>query len=188
MQLRTEAMKAAGVKVIAPPVRDSRKGQGLGKSDVAIDHDAMVATCPGGVPTGDWKWSKSGTDQVPMFVWSKASDVACGCRETCPAHKPRSQKTGSPRAPFRRLRLHKDERGLRAVRAEWEQPELRARYRRRAEGERLMREVTRRGARRAAAWGLENASLQAHHAAAVSNLLVLAKRLAAREAGLRQAA
>jgi hypothetical protein len=86
------------------------------------------------------------------------------------------------------LVLHPDEEGLRAVRAEWAQPETRARYRRRSEGERLMRELTRRGARRAAGWGLDNARLQAHLAGAVSNLLILAKHLAAQRAASRQAA
>ena len=181
MKVRNEAMEIAGVKVIAPPVGNTRKGKGPGKEDFDIDFDGMVATCPGGVVTSDWKWSKRSGDDVPMFVWAKGSDEACTCRDECPVHKPRKLKSGRPGAPNRRLQLHPDEPGLRAVRAEWQKPEIRALYRRRAEGERLMREVTRRGARKAGAWGLDNASLQAHAAAAVSNLLVLAKHLAKQE-------
>ncbi len=50
-----------------------------------------------------------------------------------------------------------------------------------------MRELTRRGARHAAGWGLESAALQGHAAASVGNLLVLAKHLAG-QSKRRQAA
>ena len=42
-----------------------------------------------------------------------------------------------------------------------------------------MREITRRGARKAGAWGLDSASLQAHCAGGVNNLRLLARLLAA---------
>lgn len=173
MALRKEVDEQTGVTVLAPPV-GQRKGKTLGKADFAIDFEAMVATCPGGVSTGRWRSS----GEVRSFVWPKGSEAACGCREACPAHRPRKLKSGRMGSPHRRLQLHPDEEGLRAVRAEWAQPETRRRYRRRAEGERLMRELTRRGARHAAGWGLASASLQAHAAASVGNLLVLAKHLA----------
>ena len=43
-----------------------------------------------------------------------------------------------------------------------------------------MREMTRRGTRRAGAWGLENASLQAYCAGGVNNIRMLARQLSAR--------
>ena len=105
-----------------------------------------------------------------MFTWSKESVAECTCAETCPVHRDRR----------RHLKLHPLEQELRSIRQEWAKPDTRKRYRRRTEGERLMREMTRRGARRAGAWGLENASLQAHCAGGVNNLRLLARQLAAR--------
>ena len=57
----------------------------------------------------------------------------------------------------------------------------------RTEGERLMREMTRRGARRAGAWGLDNANLQAHCAGGVHNLQLLARQLSKAEATTKAA-
>lgn len=181
MRVRQEVAEAVDVKVIAPPLGNTPKGKGLGKADFDIDFESMVATCPGGVVATTWRLSKCNGESAPSFMWEKGSEAACECRNDCLVHKPRKLKTGKLGAPMRRLQLHPHEEELRAVREEWKKPETRARYRRRAEGERLMREATRRGARRAGAWGLENASLQAHMAVGVSNLLILAKHLAEQE-------
>lgn len=128
--------------------------------------------------TTEWKPGKNGDDNVPMFIWPRDSMVTCTCASACPVH--RDQR--------RHLKLHPQERELREIRAEWAKPETRKRYRRRTEGERLMREMTRRGARRAGAWGLDNASLQAHCAGGVNNLRLLARHLAARSATASKAA
>lgn len=104
-----------------------------------------------------------------MFTWSKESSGECTCADKCPVHRDRR----------RHLKLHPLEREPREIRADWEKPETRKRYRRRTEGERLMREMTRRGALRAGAWGLDNAGLQAHCAGGVHNLRLLARQLAA---------
>ena len=175
--VRTATQQQHEVTVLAPPVGNSRKGEGLGKEDFVLDFDAMRATCPGGVPTETWKWGREGEVEVPMFLWSSASATGCACASSCPVH--RDQR--------RHLKLHPQERRLREIRADWRKPETRKRYRRRAEGERLMRDVTRRGARRAGAWGLDNASLQAHCAAGVCNLLLLARRRAAKPAAAKAA-
>ena len=167
-----------GVMVLAPPVANSRKGDGLGKEDFAIDFETMHATCPGGVATSQWKMTREGEAETPMFTWSKESSSACACAGRCPVH----------RGSRRHLVLHPLERELREIRAEWEKPATRKRYRRRTEGERLMREMTRRGARRAGAWGLDNANLQAHCAGGVNNLRLLARRLAAKPEATPKAA
>ena len=169
VRVRTDVRGRHGVAVVSPPVGNSRKGDGLGKEDFAIDFDAMRATCPGGIATAEWKLARQGDDQVPMFVWPRDSAAACTCASVCPVHKDSR----------RHLKLHPQERELRAIRAEWARPETRRRYRRRTEGERLMREITRRGARKAGAWGLDSASLQAHCAGGVNNLRLLARLLAA---------
>lgn len=167
-RVRREALEQAGVEILAPPGRNTRKGDKLGQEDVAIDFDTMIATCPGGVSTGNWKFNKKEEDQVPTFYWTKDSAELCGCRSTCPVH----------RGQRRHLQLHPEEQEQRRVRGEWQQPDVRARYRLRAQGERLMRELTRRGARKACGWGLDNARSQATCCAIANNLQLLARLLA----------
>lgn len=177
--VRVATQEQHGVTVLAPPVANSRKGDGLGKEDFDIDFEAMRATCPGGVATSAWKMAKDGEGEAPMFTWSKESSAECACADTCPVHRDKRR---------RYLKLHRLERELRKIRAEWEQPASRKRYRRRTEGERLMREMTRRGARRAGAWGLDNANLQAHCAGGVHNLRLLAQHLAVKAEATTKAA
>ncbi len=81
--IRTTTQDQLGVRVIAPPAANSRKGEGLGKEDFAIDFDAMHATCPGGVATSEWKLAKEGDEETPMFTWSKESSSECACVDTC---------------------------------------------------------------------------------------------------------
>ena len=78
--------------------------------------------------------------------------------------------------------FHPDEQTLRRLR-EWEQPEIRQHYRKRSQGERLVNETIRCGARNAMAWGLGSAELQAYVIVMVNNLLLLAKALANEEPG-----
>ena len=80
-----------------------------------------------------------------------------------------------------RIRLNPEEEELRRARVEWEEPEVREAYRVRSQVERLVDKMTRHGARRARQWGIAAARQQAYAIAAVNNLLVLAKALAALE-------
>jgi len=177
MPVRREVYDSVGVTLLAPPV-SSRKGGGLGKADFDIDFDRMVATCPGGLSTAIWKSAKQYGEVTQAFYWLKGSESLCSCSAMCLVHKPRKGKGGKQITPSRRLLLHPQEQKLRAVRVDWEQPEVRQRYRQRSQGERLINEMTRRGARRANAWGLDNARLQAYCIAAVNNLKLLARKLA----------
>ena len=177
MRVRKEVREQAGIEILAPPARNTRKGDKLGKEDVAIDFDEMIATCPGGVSTNNWQLTKRGQDRVPTFYWTKDSAEHCGCRSICPVHSGRR----------RHLQLHPEEQEQRRVRGEWQQPDVRARYRLRAQGERLMRELTRRGARKACGWGLHNARSQATCCAIANNLQLLARLLAEREHRRRRA-
>lgn len=181
MPVRREVYDGVGVTLLAPPIKSSHKG--LGKVDFTIDFAKMVMTCPGGVSTSMWKPAKHEGQITQAFIWSKGSEFECGCRESCPVHRPREktkkeEKTKREVPPTRRLVLHAQEQELRALRADWERPEVRQRYRQRSQGERLINEMTRRGARRAYAWGLDNAQLQAYCIAAVNNLKLLARKLA----------
>ena len=188
MPVRREVSEL-GVTLLAPPNRSTQKGDTLGKAHLAIDFDQMVATCPGGVPTTAWKPATQNGEPTQAFIWEKGSEAQCSCADKCLVHKPRKtkdKKTGEekPRGPHLRLTLHPQEPELRRVRAEWKTSEMQRRYRgKRCQGERLINEMTRRGARRANAWGLDRARLQAYCIAAVNNGRLLAARLAAAAQG-----
>ena len=69
IEIRRQVEEAVGASVLSPPIGNSRKGDGLGKEDVDIDFDRMVATCPGGVVTDTWTiWNRAG-EQAPVFAW-----------------------------------------------------------------------------------------------------------------------
>jgi hypothetical protein len=178
MAVRKEVYEKTGVTLVAPPLSISKSDDRLGKQDFALDFDSMTATCPGGVTTGTWKMTKREDGQMaPTFSWPKGSETQCTCADKCPAHRRPPRKTGGTRPPLRRLLLHPDEQELRRLRAEWKTPAIRERYRLRTQGERLIHEMTRRGARQASGWGLVHAALQAQCIAAVNNLRLLATKL-----------
>jgi hypothetical protein len=180
MPVRNEVLQGTGVTLLAPPLSIAKAGDGLGKQDFEVDFETMTATCPGGVSTNTWTWTKREDGRMGQtFSWPKGSEVQCPCADVCPAHRRRPLKGGGTRTPLRRLVLHSDEQELRRLRAEWKTPEVRQRYRLRTQGERLIHEMTRRGARRASGWGLAHATLQAYCIAAVNNLTLLAHRLVA---------
>lgn len=179
MPVRNEVLARTGVTLLAPPLSIS-KADGLGKQDFPVNFETMTATCPGGVPTNTSKLTKREDGRMGQtFSWPKGSEAQCTCADVCPAHRRPPLKAGGTRAPLRRLLLHPDEQELRRLRAEWKAPEIRQRYRLRTQGERLIHEMTRRGARNASGWGLTHATLQAYCIAAVNNLKLLARRLAA---------
>jgi hypothetical protein len=179
MPVRNQVQEKTGVTLVAPPLSVSKAVDGLGKQDFAVEFDSMIATCPGGISTGSWKMTKREDGRMgPTFSWPKGSETQCTCAAKCPAHRRPPIKTGGTRTPRRRLLLHPDEQDLRRLRAEWNTSAMRERYRMRTQGERLIHEMTRRGARRASGWGLAHASLQAQCIAAVNNLRLLAKKLA----------
>jgi IS5 family transposase len=179
MPTRQKVQQSTGIVLLAPPPSAGSAGK-LGKKDFDIDFDVMQATCPGGVATSTWRPTRSNGEIVPTFSWPVGSEEACSRREECPAHRRHTTKKGQERGPKRRLQLHPQEQELRRLRARWETPEVRSRYRLRSQGERLIHQVTRRGGRQARAWGLASAELQAYAIAAVNNLLLLAGQLAAR--------
>ena len=179
--LRIEAAEL-GVEIVAPPPPISlREGSNtLGKHEFDVDFAALEATCPAGVTTADHRvrTSKNGVKRS-VFSWPVSVCAACPMRNRCrpgwepppPGPTPR----GRPHCG-KRLQLHPNERLLREVRARWNTEDYRREYRRRIEGERLVRGITRRGGRQAAAFGLVAANLQAHLIAMVCNLGVLARQ------------
>jgi hypothetical protein len=182
MRVRGE-VGALGVDLLAPPMKNTRKGDTLGKEHFTIDFDQMVATCPGGVTTATWQPAMREGEPTQAFIWDKGTKAECSCADRCLVHKARKtkdKKTKEERtiAPGFRLVIHPQEQELRRVRAEWKGSDARQRYRGRSQGERLIHEMTRRGARRASAWGLDRARLQAFCIAAVNNLRLLAAKLA----------
>lgn len=169
MQLRDEL----GIKLIAPPppkhVRDDRRGP----ASVVINFEAKTATCAAGVTTNDCRqiWSSAYQCYVDHYRWPTAVCRACPQAITC---------KGQSKAGLS-IRLHPHDDELRKAREEWNQPGVRDMYRTRSQCERLIHRAVRHGARRARAWGLASAHLQAHLIVVVANLKLLAQAFAERE-------
>lgn len=169
-QLRAKTEKLEGVNILAPPPRGTQHDQ-LGKAAFEVDVDEGKAICPNGVVSEDMAFVSygDGSQRAPRFLWPRQTCEQCPLADQCKAPK---KKRNS------RMVFHPYEAKLRQLRAEWEEPETREAYKQRSQGERLVSEMVRRGARDAMAWGLGSAQLQAYVIAMVNNLSLLAKRLA----------
>lgn len=162
-ELRKMARELEGVDILAPSPPISTDPERFGSADFAIDLVAAEATCPAGhtVPLRVGK-------QTRYFRWNKSLCDACPLRSKCVA-----ASNGTKTIP---VRPHYEE--VLAIRERWSKPEIRERYRTRAQGERLINEQVRRGCRHAHAWGIGSATSQAYVAAAGINLALLARTLA----------
>lgn len=172
-RLREKVEKRWGVRVVAPPASVA-ESDGLGKASFEIDEEAGKARCPQGIVSEQMAYVSYGTGgrQGPRFLWPKETCEECPLSDECKARK----KRGNSRMVF-----HPNEQTLREIRAEWEQPETKEKYRGRSQGERLIGEAVRRGAREAMAWGLRSAELQGYFLAMNNNLSLLAEVLAREE-------
>ncbi len=146
-----------------PQPQPSRTNDRFRKEDFDIDFVKTSATCPAGVTTTEARWNGG----QRMYCWPKAT-----C-QTCPL----SARCLYRNEPRKRLVCHREEESLRALRARW--PRVRTLYRQRSQGERPIHSMTRHGCRKARAWGLTAVQVQAHCAAAVVNLKLLAAVFAA---------
>jgi len=119
IEKRERVRRQYGVTLVSPPSNSARPtvGDRLTKGDFAIDFDADVATCPGGVASIDKVWRNNGKRQVPAFVWPRDACDVCPLRETC--------LTGGSRRKV--LLLHPHERALRESREFWAQAAVRRR-------------------------------------------------------------
>jgi hypothetical protein len=169
-QLREQVAKRCGVRIVAPPAAVA-ESQGLGKESFEVDIEAGKAWCPNNILSEEMAFVSYGTAgrKGPRFLWPKEVCNQCPLSDACKARK----KHGRSRMVF-----HPNEQTLRDIRAEWEQPEIREMYRQRSQGERLINESVRRGAREAMAWGMGSAELQAYAIASNNNLSLLAEALA----------
>ena len=171
VRLRKVVRDTLGVNLVGKPQAAARKkSDRFRKEDFSIDFEQMSATCPSGAVTKEWVWSWSSQDNVhsPRFKWRPGQCSSCPVRSRC-------LSTGRRQ---RALVLHSQEEELRDQRRRWQEPETRRAYRRRAEGERLIHTMTRHGCRKARAWGLQAAQVQAHVVAITANLKLLATVLA----------
>jgi hypothetical protein len=152
-----------------PQALPRRKDDRFRKEDFKVDFEAMTMTCPAGVTTPEWRWGWSSAEGVhaPTFRWSKDHCAHCLCSSRCLSKGRRC----------RSLRLHPYEEELREQRKRWQEDEVRELYRQRSQGERLVHTMTRHGCRKARAWGLQAAQVQAHAVALASNLKLLAVAL-----------
>jgi hypothetical protein len=179
-RLRHVVQRHLGITLLSPPPPVEAKEGKLGKAKFAIDFENARATCPNGITSDDMThfWSSEHGTHAPLFAWPKPACDECPLSQACRGKLTRG----------RRLVVHPYERELRLARQAWDDPNIRNAYRERSQGERLINEVVRRGARQARAFGLQAAQLQAHAIATACNLRLLARALAAREAPHQQAA
>ncbi len=171
-ELHVVARDCDGVEVLAPPQPIKRTSELFGLHDFAIDTKTGSASCPAGVTVQLGRSRKN-----RFFRWTKATCSACLLREKCV----------SSRVVSKTLVLHPYHEEVQKLRARWDNEEFRERYRTRSQVERLVNECVRRGCRRARAWGVRAALMQAHVAALGTNLALLAKTLAADGACARAA-
>ena len=169
---RRTVRQTLGVELVSPPPPAPRpNNERFGKHDFEIDFAADAALCPNAVLSERFTTVQANGGPSRRYAWPRQQCDRCPVAERCL----------SPGRRSRTLLLHPDEEEQRAARRNWERPEIRAEYRTRSQCERLVNQLTRHGGRKARAWGLGFAQLQAHAIAAVCNLGLLAKTYA--EAG-----
>jgi len=162
-ELHLITRKADGIDILAPPVPVSRSKDRFNSTHFDIDVSGGEATCPGGATV-----ELRTTPKSRRFSWSKATCDACPLRGQCLTKK----------ATSKTLLVNQHHEELLIIRERWEDAEVRTHYRLRTQGERLVNQVVRYGGRKAMAWGLGTAVLQANLIAMRSNLGVLARHLA----------
>lgn len=175
-RLRHIVHGSPGVELLAPPQPVPINPARIERRDFDIDLAAGTATCPEGASVEmSWSWSGSAGMHVRRAAWPRETCAVCPRRKDC--IPPSREHKGYAR----KLRLHPYEAELSAAREAWERPEVREDYRVRSQCERLVNQITRHGGRKARAWGLATANLQAHLIAMRCNLALLAQALARRE-------
>jgi hypothetical protein len=174
-KLRHVVERVSRVKLLSPPPPVAAKEGRLGKMNIIIDFEERTATCANGVTTDNlgFFWSSEHGTHAPVFAWPRESCDSCPLRDACLG---KGQRT-------RRVIIHPYERELRAARDEWNDPKVREAYRVRSQCERLINQVTRHGGRKARAFGLGSAQLQAHAIAMACNLRLLARAVASASGG-----
>jgi hypothetical protein len=166
---RRGVRQTLGVEILAPPPpTPTRKNERFRKDDFEVDFVGGCAMCPNGVATDKFTTVEANGGASRRYAWPRLECDRCPMTDKC---LPSGRR-------IRTLLLHPDEEELRTARQQWERPEVRAEYRTRSQCERLINQMTRHGGRKARAWGLGFAQLQAHAIAAVSNLGLLAKIIA----------
>lgn len=173
-RLRHIVAGSEGVELLAPPPPVPTKPGRIERKDMDIDLQAGTATCPAGVVVQmSWCWSKADGMHVRNAKWAKEDCSTCPRRASC--------VTPSRQGYGRNIKLHAYEAELVAARETWVLPNVREEYRVRSQCERLINQVIRHGGRKARAWGLAAANVQAHLIAMRCNLGLLAQVLAQKE-------
>jgi len=176
--LRYDVKERLGVSILAPPPANHTKEGRLGRASIVLDFEKQQATCAAGVRVGNPSQVFSNTHEriTTVYSWPAATCQACSLNSSCNGQRKRGHQ----------IRLHPHESELRQARVDWQDEEIRRRYRYRSETERLVNQITRHGGRTAGASGLGAANLQAHTIAMGSNLALLARAVAERELRSRQ--
>lgn len=171
--LRHDVKKQLGVSILAPPPPISIKKGRLDRTSIVLDFEKQQATCAAGVMVGNPShvFSKAYGRITLVYNWPATTCQACSLNSSCNGQRKRGHQ----------VRLHPYEPELRQARTDWQDENIRRRYRDRSQTERLVNQVTRHGGRKAGAPGLGGANLQAHTIAMRNNLVLLARALVARQ-------
>lgn len=166
---RRRIRQELAVDILAPPPPSTRPKNGrFGKADFEIDFTTGGVLCPNGVLSDTFTVAQNANGPCRRYSWPRQQCERCPMADKCLAKKRKS----------RTLLLHPDEEEQRKARRQWAEADTRAAYRTRSQCERLVNQMVRHGGRRARAWGLGFAQLQAHAIATQCNLALLARVLA----------
>lgn len=153
------AVEQAGAKVTAKTQPPATTGRFV-KTDFAIDHDVVSASCPAGHTTTHHGYTRDAKGRrVVVMKFVAATCAACPLRQCC---------TTNPDGRSVTLNFH--EARLQAARAEQARPSTRKKLRRRALVERKLAETKRHGAGKARYRGARKVLLQQRLTAAMVNM------------------
>lgn len=181
------AATALGIDLVSPPPAVPDKGSDVvQKHQFKVNFERQRATCPAGHEAVSRRMTTRDGRPCAEYTWAYETCAGCPLRTRCAPKVPATRKAKGQRPRGKRLILHPDEQDLRAAREAWQDPARREEYRRRGEGESLIARMVRFGARKARAFGLAAANLQARLCAMTANLALLARRLMQAEEPLPQ--
>ena len=138
------------------------------KQDFNIDLDEMTITCPAGI-TISIKRKRPNAKQHGAYRFPAETCNNCPMKDTCT-----QSKNG------RGIQINEHEKMLQEARSEQETPEFKAVYRFRSRIERVIANITQRGARKARFYGRPKTAMQLMAVAIVHNVITVANYLASK--------
>lgn len=150
----------------APPI--GSRNSLFSKQDFNVDLDEMTITCPAGASI-NIKRKRPNAKQHGAYRFPAETCNSCPMKDKCT-----QSKSG------RGIQINEHEKMLQEARAEQETSEFKAVYRFRSRAERVIANITRRGARKARFYGRAKTAMQLMAVAIVHNVITVANYLASK--------